>query len=64
LAPPRVRSASLAVILPGLGPHGTSGVHAWLFLVLVPVGITGAILATRLSPAVEASPDKAPALGR
>jgi MFS family permease len=54
---------SLAVILPGLGPHGTSEVHAWLFLVLVPVGITGAILATRLSPAVEASPDKATTLG-
>jgi MFS family permease len=45
---------SLAVILTGLGPHGASGeVHAWLFLVLVPVGITGAVLATRLSPAVE-----------
>jgi MFS family permease len=53
---------SLAVTLPGLGPHGTS-VHAWLFLVLVPVGITGAVLAARLSPAVEASPDKASALG-
>jgi MFS family permease len=55
---------SLAVILTGLGPRGASGgVHAWLFLVLVPVGITGAILAARLSPAVEASPDKASALG-
>jgi MFS family permease len=54
---------SLAVILPGLGPHGTSEVHAWLFLALVPVGITGAILATRLSPAVEASPDRASTLG-
>src|SRR6266542_18761 len=33
----------LAVTLPGLGPHRVSGaVHAWLFLVLVPVGITGA----------------------
>src|SRR6266567_3264696 len=42
---------SLAVILTGLGPDGASGaVHAWLFLVLVPVGITGAILAARLSP--------------
>jgi MFS family permease len=37
-------------------------VHAWLFLVLVPVGITGAVLAARLSAAVEASPDKASAL--
>ena len=54
---------SLAVILTGLGPHGTSEVHAWLFLVLVPVGITGAILAARLSPAVEASSDKASSLG-
>jgi MFS family permease len=45
---------SLAVILTGLGLHGASGqVHAWLFLVLVPVGITGAILAARLSAAVE-----------
>jgi MFS family permease len=54
---------ALAVILTGLGPHGTSEVHAWLFLVLVPVGITGAILAARLSPAVEASSDKASSLG-
>jgi len=45
---------SLAVILTGLGPHGASGeVHAWLFLLLVPVGITGAILAARMSAAVE-----------
>src|SRR5215475_13043742 len=45
---------SLAVILPGLGPHGSGGVHGgWLFLVLVPVGITGAMLAARLSAAVE-----------
>src|SRR5215469_6505152 len=48
---------ALAVTLPGLGPHGRSGdVRAWLFLVLVPVGITGAILAARLSPGVEARP--------
>jgi MFS family permease len=45
---------SLAVILPGLGPHGTAGVHGWLFLALVPVGLTGVLLATRLSAAVEA----------
>jgi len=45
---------SLAVVLPGLGPHGGAGaVHAWLFLVLVPVGITGMVLAGCLSPAVE-----------
>jgi MFS family permease len=45
---------SLAVVLPGVGPHGGSGaVHGWLFLVLVPVGITGVVLAGSLSPAVE-----------
>jgi MFS family permease len=55
---------ALAVALPGLGPHGASGgVHAWLFLVLVPVGITGAVLAARLSPSVEAQPATASALG-
>jgi MFS family permease len=55
---------SLAVTLPGLGPHGTSGgVHAWLFLVLVPVGITGAVLAARLSPAVEARPNRTSTVG-
>ncbi len=44
---------ALAAALPGVsvGP----GVHARLFLVLVPVGFAGAILATRLSPAVEVS---------
>jgi MFS family permease len=48
---------SFAVTLPSLGPHSRSGgVHAWLFLILVPVGITGAVLAARLSPAVEADP--------
>jgi len=45
---------ALAVSLTGPGLHGASGqVHAWLFLVLVPVGITGAVLAARLSAAVE-----------
>jgi MFS family permease len=54
---------SLAVILTGLGPHGASGgVHAWLFLVLVPVGGTGALLAAPLSPAVEAPSAGASAL--
>ena len=43
------------MILTGLGPQGASGgVHAWLFLVLVPVGISGAVLAARLSPDAEA----------
>ena len=55
---------ALAVTLPGLGPKGASGgVHAWLFLILVPVGITGAVLAARLSAAVEAQPGRASALG-
>ena len=54
---------ALAVTLTGLGPHGASGgVNGWLFLVLVPVGITGAILASRLSPGVEARPARASAL--
>ena len=47
---------ALAVALVGLGPHGSSGsVHAWLFLVLVPVGISGVVLAAGLSSAVEAT---------
>jgi MFS family permease len=51
---------ALAVTLPGLAAHGRSeGAHAWLFLVLVPVGIAGAVLAARLSAAVEAAPDTA-----
>jgi MFS family permease len=54
---------SLAVTLPGLGPDGApGGVHAWLFLVLVPVGITGVVLAARLSPAAEAPAAGASAL--
>ncbi|MGH2897021.1 MAG: MFS transporter, partial [Solirubrobacteraceae bacterium] len=43
---------ALAVAIPGLTPSG--GVHAWLFAVLVPVGVAGVIIAWRLSPAVEA----------
>jgi len=54
---------SLAVTMTGLGSHGTSGVHGWLFLVLVPAGITGAIIAAHLSPAVEARPEGPSALG-
>ncbi len=46
---------ALAATLPGLAAHhGSSGVHAWLFAALVPVGLVGALLAARLSPAVEA----------
>src|SRR2546430_3889186 len=55
---------SLAVTLTGLGPQGASGGgHAWPVPVLVPVGVTRLWLAPRLSPAVEASPDKTSALG-
>ncbi len=55
---------ALAVTLPGLGPGGASGaVHAWLFVVLVPVGITGAVLAASLSAAVEAASAGAPSAG-
>lgn len=45
---------SLAAALVGLGrPH--TPVHAGLFFLLVPVGLLGALLARRLSPAVEAA---------
>jgi len=42
---------ALAAALPGLGAGTVSN---WWFAVLVPVGLLGAALATRLSPAVEA----------
>ncbi|MHB8448914.1 MAG: MFS transporter [Mycobacteriales bacterium] len=52
---------ALAASLPGVGGHGPSGgVHAWLFAVLIPVGATGMLLATGLSPAVEAAPGVQP----
>jgi len=48
---------ALAAAAPGLGRVGTGGgVHAWLFLALVPVGLVGALFAWQLSPAVEAPP--------
>jgi MFS family permease len=43
---------ALAVTIPGLGPGVR--VHAWLFLLLVPVGLGGIAVAWRLSAAVEA----------
>jgi len=43
---------ALAVTIPGLARGG--GVHAWLFVALVPVGLAGVVVARRLSPAVEA----------
>jgi MFS family permease len=48
---------ALGAALPGVsgGVSGT-GVNAWLFVVLVPAGLAGAVLAWQLSPAVEAAP--------
>jgi MFS family permease len=46
---------SLALVIPGIGASDTSKVvHGWYFLVLVPVGAAGIVLASRLSAAVEA----------
>jgi hypothetical protein len=45
----------LAAILPGLGRNSLSaGSYATRFAVLVPLGLAGALLAWRFSPAVEA----------
>ena len=41
---------ALGAALPGV----TVGVRPWLYAVLVPIGLAGAVLASRLSPAVEA----------
>jgi MFS family permease len=41
-----------------------SGIHAWLFVALVPVGLAGALLAMGLSAAVEVPPGVATAEGR
>jgi len=47
---------ALAAVLPGQSSgSGSSGVSAGLFVVLVPVGLLGALLAARLSAAVEVS---------
>src|SRR5450759_2516965 len=45
---------ALAAVAPGLGRGPGGVVNAWLFLALVPVGLTGALFASQLSPAVEA----------
>jgi MFS family permease len=46
---------SLALVIPGAANSGTSKVvHGWFFLLLVPVGGAGIVLASRLSAAVEA----------
>jgi MFS family permease len=52
---------ALAAALPGVDGRSGGGVHAWLFLVLVPVGLTGAILAVLISPRVEAVESDRPA---
>jgi len=55
---------ALAAILPGLGRHAlNAATYAALFAVLVPVGLCGAVLAWRLSPAVEAPAAGPPMLG-
>src|SRR6266487_4148694 len=55
---------ALAAILPGLGRHNLhAATYAALFVVLVPVGLAGALLAWRLSPAVEAATTGPPRLG-
>jgi MFS family permease len=50
-------AGALAATVPGR--LGTSSASAWPFLVLVPVGLAGAVLAARLSPAVEADRGRA-----
>lgn len=49
---------ALTAALPGMA--GSGGDEAWLFAVLIPVGLVGAVLARRLSPAVEADPTVSP----
>lgn len=45
---------ALAAAIPGVRPAGEHAVvHGWLFALLVPVGVAGALLAARMSPAVE-----------
>jgi MFS family permease len=44
---------ALAATLPG---SGGGSLHGWLFAALVPVGVGGVVLASRLTPAVEAGP--------
>ena len=51
-------TGALAATVPGT--LGTPPASAWPFLVLVPVGLAGAALAARLSPAVEADRGSAP----
>jgi MFS family permease len=52
---------ALAVTIPGLRHGGHITPHGWWFAVLVPVGVAGVIIASRLSAATEAH---APGTGR
>lgn len=54
-------AGALAATLPGR--FGASAAEPWPFLVLVPVGLAGAALAARLSPAIEAGPNGTDAAG-
>jgi MFS family permease len=45
---------ALAVILPGLGHTGHLAPSSWWFTVLIPVGLVGVLIATKLSTATEA----------
>src|SRR5215469_11656975 len=51
---------ALAVILPGLGSPSAAS-HSWLFAALLPVGMEGIAIASRLSSSTEADP---PSTGR
>jgi hypothetical protein len=46
---------ALAASLAGLGHRAGGSVQAWLFAVLIPIGLIGAVLAVRLSGQVEAA---------
>ena len=46
---------ALAVILPGLGSPSAAS-HSWLFAALLPVGMAGIAIASRLSSSTEADP--------
>jgi MFS family permease len=44
---------ALAVSLPGVG-RSSAATHSWLFAALVPVGVAGVLISSRLSPSTEA----------
>jgi len=46
---------ALAVTAAGLG-HSSAAPHSWLFAVLVPVGVAGVVIASRLSASAELEP--------